>query len=164
MIGLDTVAGDFECRQRLALAGLRRRLDFGGGDPQTCPGEIDPVKLGRQLEQRFVTMRHYFGDDRTHSLLDVLGRLALGREKAAKTGGKIRLLAVQTKRHNPVLPARNRTTGQWVMRALASTLTPRLKTKGSAGRSLLQSDRLFYASLFYASCCAWPSTVADNHT
>jgi len=34
------------------------------------------------------------------------------------------------------------------MRALASTLTPRLKTKGSAGRSLLQSDRLFYASLF----------------
>ena len=133
MIGLDTVAGDFKCRQRPSVAGLRGRLDFRGGDPQTCPGEIDPVKLGGQLEQRFVTMRCHFGDDRAHSLLNVLGRLALDGEKAAKTGGKIRLLAVQTKRHNPVLPARNRTTGQWVMRALASTLTPRLKTKGSAG-------------------------------
>ncbi|MGB3658257.1 MAG: hypothetical protein WBA14_10045, partial [Pseudolabrys sp.] len=48
--------------------------------------------------------------------------LTFGCEKVTKTLGKVGAMAFQTKWHDLFLPDPDRLTGQWVMRALPSTL------------------------------------------
>ena len=104
VIGLDAVARELERGECLRLAGFLRRIDLGGTHPQAGLGQIDAVELGGQFEQRAVAARHDLGDDAAHGRLHVLRGLALDAEERAKALGKIGAAAVQSQRHEIVLP------------------------------------------------------------
>jgi hypothetical protein len=82
----DAIARDLERIQRL-LGRLRdRRLDLLLRDPEPELGEIDPVELGRQLDQRRVSAGTHIAHDLAHRGVNVGRRLALVGEERRERG------------------------------------------------------------------------------
>ena len=138
VIGLNPVARDFECGNRISVAGFFSGVDLRGCHAQSGLRKIDTIKFGGQLEQRTVAARHDIRNDVANRLLDVLCGLALERKQTPKAVREIRVLAVQTKGHDLILPGRPGRQGQWVMRVLASTL--------GADRKMLNQGRFDLAA------------------
>ena len=84
MIGLDAIAREMQCIERLGLAAVARFGDFLGLHAHANPIEIDAVELLGELLDRGITALAHVGnngaDDRRH----ILGRFALRSQKGVK--------------------------------------------------------------------------------
>ena len=96
---LDAVPGEFKRINSVAVACLRRRLDFSSRHAQAARLEIEPVEFARGLKQRRVATRGHVIDDGAGRGLDIGRHFALDREKARESLSEIGTASVEANRH-----------------------------------------------------------------
>jgi hypothetical protein len=94
MENFDPVARESERIERLRVAGLYRRVDFGRRDAQAARPEIKTVEFARRLDQREVAPRRHIVDDGAGRALDIGRYLALHREKISESLDEIGAVSV----------------------------------------------------------------------
>ncbi len=117
--------------ERLGVAGRLGGIDLGGGNAQAGRGEVEPVELEGQLEQRLVAARLHVGDEwrARRPVRRPAPPRACDREESAKPAVEVgallsRRMGMTAFRAFGRRAFPPRIAGQWRAVTAASTLTP----------------------------------------
>src|SRR5262245_22689038 len=104
-MGLDAIARQLECGQRLLAACRHGGGDLGLAYANARCGEVEPVEAPRQPDERLVTVLAHLGNDGAHGLVDILGNLALAGEKGCECALEVGVGGVEIEGHGLPRPA-----------------------------------------------------------
>ena len=105
VVAVDARQRQLEGGHRLVVARHDSGCDLGRGHANACRGEVEPVEAARQLDERRVAVLAHVRDDGAHGLVDVLGGLALGREKGRERALEVGVGGGQVHGHGLARPA-----------------------------------------------------------